>query len=284
MSDLELDPSQVSAVICTMNSINSIEQCLMSLQEIGIGEIIVVDAKSTDGTREIADRYATMLLEDPGIGLGTARNMGIAVSTKRFILNIGSDNVMSRGSLMEMLKTLAADHLQGVGAMTVVEGNDYLARSMNAWWGTRFRQGPTSVIGTPSLFDGALLRANPFDTSRQHSDDSELCERWSAQFDARFAISSARVFEVGKNSWGEVALRCKNYGFSDNEVFKNGSATGWTLNRKLKSIAHPARVDFVEPLGRMGLRTALPTAPFLLAFTGMRYASWVKNALRSARG
>jgi len=276
-----VSPSDVSAVVCTMNSIASIEQCLTSLRAADVGEIIVVDAASGDGTRQIAERYADLVLQDPGIGLGTARNLGIARSTKNFILNIGSDNVMPRASLGEMLRLLTEEGVQGVSARTVVQGDDYLARSMNAWWSARFRAGPTRVIGTPSLFDGELLRTHPYDTARQHSDDSELCERWRTQFDARFAISDAQVFEVGKNSWGEVALRCRNYGFSDNEVYRSGASMGWTLARKLKSITHPARVDLVEPLGRLGLRRGIEAAPFLAAFTGMRYASWVRHAWKS---
>lgn len=275
--------ADVSAVVCTMNSIKSIRQCLQSLKDAGVGEIIAVDAHSIDGTTEVARQLADVVLEDPGIGLGVARNVGIARSTKPFVLNIGSDNVITADALRAMLTTLESEGLHGVSARTQVEGDDYLARSMNAWWTTRFRPGPAAVIGTPSLFRGDMLRADPYDTSREHSDDSELCQRWTAKYGSRFAISNAIVLEVGKNDWHEVALRCRNYGVSDCEVFAAGRASGWSVGRMAQSIAHPARVDLVQPIGRLEPRAAVEAAPFLLWFTAMRYANWARAALRAPR-
>ena len=39
----------VSVVVCTLDSIGGIERCLTSLRDRGVGELIVVDAGSTDG-------------------------------------------------------------------------------------------------------------------------------------------------------------------------------------------------------------------------------------------
>ena len=272
--------NQVSVVVCTMNSLSSIEACHESLREAQVGEIIVVDARSKDGTRAVVDRLADVVLEDPGIGLGTARNMGIAKSSLPYVLNLGSDNVLPRESLKKMISQLEAERLHGIGATTRVAGDDYLARSMNAWWSTRFRSGPAKVIGTPSLFRGETLRADPFDTSREHSDDSELCERWARKYSARFAIAEATVYEVGKNEWSEVLLRARNYGVSDHEVFSAGSKSGWGIGRRLMSLSHPLRVDFLQPESRLDLKAAVVHAPFLAAFTGLRYLSWAQTSIR----
>ncbi|MDD2859287.1 MAG: glycosyltransferase family 2 protein, partial [Candidatus Nanopelagicales bacterium] len=113
-----LTPADVSAVVCTMNSIASIEQCLKSLRDAGVGELIVVDASSTDGTRAVADRLADRVVVDPGTGLGNARNVGIAHTTKALILNMGSDNIMPSGQLEVMIDALQRDSLQGVSART----------------------------------------------------------------------------------------------------------------------------------------------------------------------
>lgn len=273
-------PGDVSAVVCSMNSIRSIGPCLESLRSAGVGEVIVVDAHSTDGTRSVATGLADVVLEDPGIGLGNARNVGIARTSLPLILNFGSDNVITREALERMVSTLVELDLQGVSARTMVDGDDYLARSMNGWWSTRFRAGPASVIGTPSLYRGDLLRSDPFDTSRQHSDDSDLCERWAIAYGARFAITDAVVLEIGKNDWSEVRLRCRNYGVSDHEVFSRGRTRGWSLTRQAQSILHPLRVDLVRPVTRMAPKEAMVTAPFLAAFATMRYWYWASTALR----
>ena len=273
-------PRDVSAVVCTLNSIASVERCLASLRESNVGEVIVVDGGSTDGTREIAEAMADQVLTDTGEGLGAARNLGIAQTTKSFILNLGSDNVLPPGQLQIMLTSLTEDDLAGVSAQTIIEGSDYPSRGLNAWRSGRFHPGPAAVIGTPTLFRGDLLRAHPYDPTRRFSDDSELCERWATQFDARFAISSAFVTEVGKTTWNEVKIRCRMYGISDEEVFRKGRQAGWSRKRSLDSLLHPLRADFLTPMTKLDISTAAQAAPFLAAFTAMRYGAWIQQAIR----
>ena len=271
----------VSAVVCTLNSISGIERCLNSLRAAGVAEIIVVDAGSDDGTREIADRIADRVLEDPGLGLGNARNVGIAASRGSLILNMGSDNVMPPGQLQVMIDDLTELQVQGVSAQTRISGSDFISRGLDAWRQGRFQPGYATVIGTPTLFEGDLLRSQPYDASRRFSDDSELCERWSEEFGARFAISRAHVEEIGKTSWPEVLIRCRMYGISDDEVFREGKSQGWSLARQAQSTLHPLKVDLVQPLSRLPLDRAVKAAPFLAAFTTLRYGYWAQTALKT---
>lgn len=272
-------PKDVDAVVCTMNSASSIEQCLLSLRAGGIGRIIVVDAHSTDGTRHIADRIADVVIEDLGVGLGHARNLGIQQTKAPLILNMGSDNVLPPGQIERMIATLDELGLSGVSARTVVQGNSYLARSLNAWRMGRFPPGLTTVIGTPTLFRGELLRAEPFDSTTRFSDDSELCERWQHKFGARFGISPAFVYEIGKATWQEVVVRARMYGMSDHEIFSRGRVH-WGAKRRLRSASHPIRVDLLEPLMRLPGGSAITAAPFLATFTGMRYFFWLEQVFR----
>ena len=271
--------NEVSAVICSLNSISGIEQCLASLKAAGVGQVIVVDANSTDGTKEVAEQLADLVLTDPGTGLGNARNIGIASTTKPLILNMGSDNVLPTGQLQIMIDCLESQHLQGVSAQTTIAGDDFVSQGLNAWRKGRFRPGPALIIGTPTLFDGDLLRANPYDSTRRFSDDSELCERWAKEFGATFAISTAFVEEVGKTSWSEVTVRCRMYGISDEEIFRLGRQSNWSPARQTKSLLHPARMDFIEPISRLSPTEALTSTPFLAAFTALRYYYWARTAL-----
>jgi glycosyltransferase involved in cell wall biosynthesis len=270
----------VSAVVCTKDAVASIAACLQSLRDAGVDELIVVDARSTDGTAEIVRELADVVLEDEGVGLGAARNLGIAHSTGAYILNVGSDNVMSEEAVRRMVETLESGGYAGVSATTRVLGEDYLSSSINDWWTTRFRPGPAAVIGTPSLFRGDTLRAHPYDASRMSSDDSELCERWARDLGARFAISDAVVLEVGKSTWTEVRSRCRLYGISDYEVFAAGSRDGWSMSRRAISLLHPLRKDLVEPLSRLDVQAMPARLPFFAAFTTLRYAAWAQRALR----
>lgn len=273
-----MDPSDVSAVVCTKDSITGIQRCLQSLRDSGVGELVVVDAASTDGTREIAQRLADRVLGDPGTGLGQARNLGIEQTTRPLILNMGSDNVMPADQLEIMIEDLIDGGYQGVSAQTVIEGEDYVSKGLNAWRRGRFAPGPALVIGTPTLFDGDLLRSNPYDPTRVFSDDSELCERWARDFGSTFAISRAHVIEIGKATWNEVKIRCRMYGISDDEVFSRGSESGWPPRRKMMSLLHPIKSDLLLPLQRLPIRESVVNTPFLLTFTALRYGSWIRTA------
>ncbi|MDQ1308392.1 MAG: hypothetical protein QG671_4226 [Actinomycetota bacterium] len=278
-------PADVSAVVCTLESISGIERCLSSLRDAGVGQLIVVDAGSRDGTRQAAERLADLVLDDPGTGLGNARNVGIAATTLPLVLNMGSDNVMPPGQLSRMIDALQRLDVQGVSAQTLVDGSDYVSRGLNAWRSGRFVSGPAAVIGTPTLFVGDLLRAHPYDATRRFSDDSELCERWTRELGARFAISDAHVLEVGKASWDEVVVRCRMYGISDEEVFRIGRGSGWSTRRQVASLLHPLKADLMEPVTRLRPFEAVVSAPFLAVFAGMRYAFWARAAAnRGQRG
>ena len=274
-----MQPSDVSAVVCTLNSIEGIQACLESLRESGVGELVVVDAQSIDGTRDVAYALADQVLSDPGDGLGQARNVGIENTRLPLILNMGSDNIMPPGQLPKMIQDLIDSKHQGVSARTLIEGRGFVSDGLNAWRAGRFVPGPARVIGTPTLFDGDLLRANPYDPNRIYSDDSELCERWSREIGATFRISSAFVLETGKATWGEVVVRCRMYGISDREVFDIGSRSGWTKARKLQSLLHPLKSDLVKPLENLPTGQAVKSAPFLTAFAAMRYGFWMQSAL-----
>ncbi len=266
-----------------MNSISGIERCLASLRQAGVGQVIVVDASSTDGTREVAEREADALLDDPGIGLANARNVGIERTTGALILNMGSDNIMPPGQLEVMIAALESGGYRGVSARTVIEGSDYPSRGLNAWRAGRFRPGPNPIIGTPTLFEGEMLRTHPYDPIRRFSDDSELCERWAQQFGSRFAISEAYVLEVGKTSWREVVIRCRMYGISDEEVLRRGREAGWSRARQAKSLLHPLRADLITPLRYLPLHQGVVAAPFLAAFAGLRYRFWLQTARATKR-
>ncbi len=278
-----MSPSDVSAVVCTMNSITSIEACLTSLRDCSVGEIIVVDASSSDGTRDVAEGLADCVRQDPGIGLGNARNIGIAETSKALILNMGSDNVMPPGQLERMIDTLQVGGYDGVSAQTRVQGTSYPARGLNAWRKGRFRPGQVEVIGTPTLFRGELLRSHPYDPERAFSDDSELCERWNQQAGSIFAISDAEVIEIGKTSWDEVSKRCRMYGMSDAEIYQRDSAY-WLPSRKAISLLHPLRSDLLTPIRNLPGKEAIVAIPFLVMFTARRYVAWWRASRRTETG
>ena len=269
----------VSVVVCSWNAAASIAPCIQSLRNNGVKEIILVDASSTDGTREIAEPLVDQMLTDPRQGLGAARNLGIQASTGKYILNCGPDNIMPPGSIDGMLQYKEQGQFAGVSAITEINGSGYLCWAMNKYKKARFYPGERGVIGTPTIFDGEQLRAYPFDNNCSHSDDAELCERWSKKFGSKFAISNIVVGEQGQQTWGSVIIRWNNYGVSDYEIY-NSHSSEWSTARKLQSLLYPLRMELIQPLRRNALLNSIFLLPFLLIITTIRYQSWIFASIK----
>ncbi|WP_415890208.1 glycosyltransferase [Neptuniibacter sp. SY11_33] len=274
--------NSVSAVVCSWNAADSIVACLKSLRENGVYEIILVDADSEDGTQELAKPYVDCILQDQRQGLGAARNLGIEVASGRFILNCGCDNIMPPGSVRSMLDYMSETAVNGVSAVTHLQPEGYLSRSLNEYKKTRFFPGVRNYIGTPSLFPAAKLKSHPFDPTCSWSDDSELCDRWRVVYNAKFAISDSVIYESNPSSLSEISARWKNYGRSDFEIYtKNGP--DWSIGRKIQSLLYPFREELIKPFIKIKGLQRFTTLPFLIYITSSRYIGWAKCALRSSR-
>jgi glycosyltransferase involved in cell wall biosynthesis len=84
---------RISVVVCAHNGDQLIEKCLTSLRSCGYPdlEVIVCDDGSTDRTLEIARSFRCLVLELPRLGLGAARNAGLAAATGEIVAFIDAD-------------------------------------------------------------------------------------------------------------------------------------------------------------------------------------------------
>jgi hypothetical protein len=109
MSDGEIS---VSVVVLTYNSARFVARCLNSLcrQTRRDFEVLVVDAGSTDGTREIVARYDGRFrwLELPGSDMGMARNFGAAAGRGRYLCFLDADDLYLPEKLARQVAALDA--------------------------------------------------------------------------------------------------------------------------------------------------------------------------------
>ncbi len=276
-------PLDVSAVVCTWNCRTTIEACLKSLRDNQLGEIILVDANSDDGTRMIAEKYVDKILTDPREGLARARNIGIAEASKQFVINVGADNIMPPGSVVQMLIAMKKGNYSGVSAMTLMKNNrmNYITTAMNSYKKARYFPGERSVIGTPTLFQTELLKKNPYDNKMSWSDDGDLCTRLGQQ-GHKFAIANVIVYEIGSETIKSVFYRWKGYGKSDWETYTKNSR-GWNTRRKWFSITYPLRNELIYPFVRIGGFHRFKMLTFLLLITCIRYYSWINHTIKFKR-
>lgn len=272
--------SNLTAVVCTLNSENSLERCLISLVEI-VDFLIVVDGGSSDGTLAIADKYANLMLYDSGSGLGEARGLGLAQVKTDYILNCGADNILSSKVVNKMLKILASTPVvYGVSCQTVVEEKGYLSKVSNRIWRTRFTSGYSQMVGTPNIFRTQQLRKFGYSKTRGWSDDEEICIRMHREEKALFEIIDDECQEIGQATLRRQIYRYFHYGFSDFEIF-SARKKEWNFLRQVKSILHPFRVELLNPVIRLNVLDKFFCLPVMLSATLLRYSGWVYRLLIS---
>ncbi|HME54286.1 MAG TPA: glycosyltransferase family 2 protein [Candidatus Lokiarchaeia archaeon] len=273
----------VSAIVCTWNCRNTIERCLKSLRDNNVGEVILVDASSNDGTREIASKYVDKVLTDPREGLARARNIGIAEAIKTYVVNVGADNIMPKGSIAKMLEYMKEGGYAGVSAMTFMMDTrmNYITNAMNYYKKARFFPGERAVIGTPTLFRTRLLQENPYDNKMSWSDDGDLCTRLGKEGN-KFAIANVGVYEIGSETIKSVFYRWKGYGKSDWETYTKNSP-GWNIRRKIFSITYPLRNELLYPFIKIPGANRFRVLPFISLITFIRYYNWIKFTLKSKK-
>ena len=272
--------SNLTAVVCTLYSENSLERCLVSLVEI-VDFLIVVDGGSSDGTLAIADKYANLMLYDSGSGLGEARGLGLAQVKTDYILNCGADNILSSKVVNKMLKILESTPVvYGVSCQTVVEEKGYLSKVSNRIWRTRFTSGYSQMVGTPNIFRTQQLRKFGYSKTRGWSDDEEICIRMYREEKALFEIIDDECQEIGQATLRRQIYRYFHYGFSDFEIFSSRKKE-WNFLRQVKSILHPFRVELLNPVIRLNVLDKFFCLPVMFSATLLRYSGWVYRLLIS---
>jgi hypothetical protein len=74
---------------------------------------------------------------------------------------------MTRNSIKKMVEALIKNKATAVSCLTLVSGTNYLSKAMNMYRKNRYSTGKKSIIGTPTLFVGNILRKNNFNKTHE---------------------------------------------------------------------------------------------------------------------
>ncbi len=118
--------SSISLIVITLNEEDNIGRCLESAR--GVGEVIVVDSSSTDGTVEIAERYGATVYTRDFTSNADQKNWAIEKAANDWILILDADE-----SLSPELKLEIAEKTADPGA------DGYRIRRRNEFFGSRIR-------------------------------------------------------------------------------------------------------------------------------------------------
>ncbi len=114
-SDLEKLP-RVSFIMPTLNAEALLDNALASITRQTYPrdryEILLADAHSTDGTREVAKKYGAMVLDDDGKNMEEGKRLALRQATGEYIVFVDADNEITHPDYIELAVTaLAANPL-----------------------------------------------------------------------------------------------------------------------------------------------------------------------------
>ena len=105
-----MTPSLVTVVIPCFNYSQYLERAIRSVQaqQDASFEILVVDDGSTDDSAAIAERVGVRLIQQPNLGLGAARNSGLAAANGEFVVFLDADDELLPDALASGVAVLRA--------------------------------------------------------------------------------------------------------------------------------------------------------------------------------
>lgn len=117
---------RISIIVPILNEAHTIRGLLDNLCELGPDEVVLVDGGSTDGTLELVDDRARLILGPRG--RGAQLNEGARHSTGEVLLFLHADVRLQPGALQQIREALADPRVLGGNFDIRFEGGDGVAR------------------------------------------------------------------------------------------------------------------------------------------------------------
>lgn len=103
---MSLAKPPISGLVITFNEADRIEECLRSMSPV-CRQLIVLDAGSTDGTIDIAQRAGARVIRSDWMGFSTQRNAALAFASQPWSLFLDADERLSPQLIQEILAEFA---------------------------------------------------------------------------------------------------------------------------------------------------------------------------------
>lgn len=175
---------KVSIVTLSFNQAAWLERALRSVAEQDYADIeyIVIDPGSTDGSRDIIERYRDRIavyIDTPDDGPADGLNKGFAAATGDIFAYLNADDALLPGAISDVVAAFRrypeADILVGHGF--IVDGDGAVIRHFRSasWSPWRFAYGAAVVMQQSTFFRAGAFRRTPgFNRENRTSWDAEL--------------------------------------------------------------------------------------------------------------
>jgi len=236
----------VSVIVPVRNEERTIARCLAGLHAQDYPrnriEILVVDGRSTDRTREIAATHAGVrVLDNPRRHAGPAMNVGIAAARGEIVARVDGHAIVPPEFLARCVGALRArpDVACVSGALATVGRTPVgaaIATAMSSAAGVgsaRFRTGAAApclvdTVAFPVYRRDTLARLGPFDEELVRNQDDELNLRLTRRGGRILLLPDLRIVYFCQDSLRGLCRQYFQYGYWKVRVIqKHGAPASW---------------------------------------------------------
>lgn len=216
----ELD---VTVVVCTKNSIATIQTCLESILQNNPSDLYLVDANSNDGTRDLAQRLGVRIVDGRGMGLTADRQLGIEISKTAFTFFIDCDHVIPENYLPRMLEIIQREKYVLVQSKLAINNPvGLLNLGENAYYELIHNNPSERIIPgiAPAVFETLKLKKGSHleieDGRTQTIDDTSWASK-AVRAGAKIGIEGPVVLQSHQPGFKRYYEKFKWYGIGDGE-------------------------------------------------------------------
>ncbi|MDP3742386.1 MAG: glycosyltransferase [Candidatus Micrarchaeota archaeon] len=174
----------LSVVVPTLNESLNIGRTLRYIRCTDpLAELIVVDGGSTDGTVEIAKKYANKVIVKKSKTIGAARNVGAKAAKGEIILFVDADTIPHM-EFFDKIRTICARDHKVVGAGCLIMPRNVNFFESLFFYFLNFIVYLSVQIGRPAIAGScvayrrkAFWKVGGFDEEMVASEDQDLCNR-----------------------------------------------------------------------------------------------------------
>jgi len=207
---------RISVAICCVDAAATLGPACRSVVD-WADELLVVDSGSSDGTAEIARRYAHRFVQEPWRGYGEQKRFAASLCRNEWVLVLDADEEVSP-TLAQELRGLDAAALRACDVVYMRRRHYLMGRSVRAWWPdwqSRLIHRDRAIWDSGALHDARLPTApervrwlEGWLEHKRHSSDGFGDYFSGRRQDGRLMVVARDMHERGVRAhWWDLAVR-----------------------------------------------------------------------------
>ncbi|MDA7592285.1 glycosyltransferase family 2 protein [Rhodobacteraceae bacterium] len=223
---------KVSAILCTLNEADNLDNIIYNLQSLRGAEIIIVDGGSKDGSFEkLKNIKSSKVIKVNDKGLLSQRLAGIKLATNELIFMFNADDYLSGIDLENLIDELTDKNLDGLNiSLSASKPKTFWEKGWNLYFSVCAGESKNSkVLGRPCLTYKKLFQ-DVKDEEGIFNEDTYLKYEQERLFgELNYEYSEQQIPRKVPNSLVANIIQFKRYGVSDASVARNNITKWYSL-------------------------------------------------------